>query len=129
MDIQQLMAWRFLQAFGASGGLSVGSGVIGDLYKLEERGTAMGIFFAVSFVDYQQKCPSFHHTSHHRHAFSVLHWHLLPEVCLLAQCAAIVLHYPFPCRAGCVSRYVAVHAIHSLFLRTFGVLPCAAFPS
>jgi len=42
------MIWRLVQAFGASPGLSVGSGVIGDIYKLEERGTAMGIFFAVS---------------------------------------------------------------------------------
>jgi MFS family permease len=43
------MAWRFVQALGASPGLAVGAGVIGDIYKLEERGTAMGIFFAVSF--------------------------------------------------------------------------------
>jgi len=43
------MAWRFVQALGASSGLAVGVGVIGDIYKLEERGTAMGIFFAVSF--------------------------------------------------------------------------------
>lgn len=41
------MIWRFLQALGSSPGLSVGAGVIGDIYKLEERGTAMGIFFAV----------------------------------------------------------------------------------
>lgn len=47
-DIPQLMIFRFLQAFGASPGLSVGSGVIGDIYKLEQRGTAMGVFFAVS---------------------------------------------------------------------------------
>lgn len=31
------MVWRFIQTFGASGGLSVGSGVIGDIYKLDER--------------------------------------------------------------------------------------------
>jgi MFS family permease len=41
------MIFRFLQAFGASPGLSVGSGVIGDIYKLDHRGTAMGVFFAV----------------------------------------------------------------------------------
>jgi len=49
-SIPQLMIWRFLQAFGASPGISVGAGVIGDIYKLEERGTAMGVFFAVSQV-------------------------------------------------------------------------------
>jgi MFS family permease len=36
---------------GSSGGLSVGSAVIGDIFQLEERGTAMGIFFAVSDSD------------------------------------------------------------------------------
>lgn len=41
------MIWRFFQTFGVSSGLAVGGGVIGDIYKLEERGTAMGIFFAV----------------------------------------------------------------------------------
>lgn len=45
--VSQLMVWRFLQTFGASPGLSVGAGVIGDIYKLEERGGAMGIFFGV----------------------------------------------------------------------------------
>lgn len=47
-SISQLMFFRFVQAFGASSGLSVGSGAISDIYKLEERGAAMGIFFAVS---------------------------------------------------------------------------------
>jgi MFS family permease len=46
-NISQLMAWRFVQAFGSSPGISVGAGVVGDIYKLEERGTAMGIFFVV----------------------------------------------------------------------------------
>ena len=41
------MVWRFVQALGASPGLAVGSGVIGDIYKLEERGQALGIFYAV----------------------------------------------------------------------------------
>lgn len=47
-NIPELMTWRFVQAFGAAPGLSVGAGVIGDIYRLEERGSAMGIFFAVS---------------------------------------------------------------------------------
>lgn len=44
--VTSLMCWRVAQAFGASGGLSLGAGVIGDIYKLEERGTAMGVFFS-----------------------------------------------------------------------------------
>ena len=43
-----LMFWRVVQAFGSSSGMSVGAGVIGDIYRLEERGSAMGIFFGVS---------------------------------------------------------------------------------
>ncbi|CAA7262068.1 unnamed protein product [Cyclocybe aegerita] len=48
--IPQLMVWRFLQAIGASPGLAVGLGVIGDIYKLEERGQAMGIFFLATLL-------------------------------------------------------------------------------
>ena len=33
---------------GASLGPVIGAPVIGDIFKLEERGSAMGIFFAVS---------------------------------------------------------------------------------
>jgi MFS family permease len=43
------MVCRFLQTVGASGGLSVGSVVIADIYKLEERDTAMGIFYGVGY--------------------------------------------------------------------------------
>jgi MFS family permease len=50
------MVWRFVQALGASPGLAVGSGVIGDIYKLEERGQAMGIFFGVSFLSLVSEC-------------------------------------------------------------------------
>lgn len=46
-SVPGLLIWRFLQAFGASPGYVVGAGVIGDIYRLEERGRAMGIFFAV----------------------------------------------------------------------------------
>ncbi|KAJ7647598.1 MFS general substrate transporter [Roridomyces roridus] len=46
--IPQLMIFRFIQAFGTSGGMAVGAAVIGDIYKLTERGRAMGIFFAAS---------------------------------------------------------------------------------
>ena len=48
-SVHELYFWRVVQAFGAGGGFSVGASVIGDIYKLEERGRAMGIFFAVRF--------------------------------------------------------------------------------
>nr|VWO96050.1 Efflux pump FUB11 (Fusaric acid biosynthesis protein 11) [Ganoderma boninense] len=37
-------------SFGASSGMSIGAGVIGDIYRLEERGYAMGIFVGASMV-------------------------------------------------------------------------------
>lgn len=49
-NVTQLMAWRFIQGMGASPGLSVGAAVIGDIYKLEERGTALGSYFGVSLA-------------------------------------------------------------------------------
>ncbi|KAF8889817.1 major facilitator superfamily domain-containing protein [Infundibulicybe gibba] len=45
-SVPRLMFWRFFQAFGAAPGFSVGAGVIGDIFRLEERGQAMGVFFA-----------------------------------------------------------------------------------
>ncbi|KAI0781543.1 MFS general substrate transporter [Trametes elegans] len=47
-NVPILMFWRVVQAFGASSGMSVGAGAIGDIYRLEERGSAMGIFFGAS---------------------------------------------------------------------------------
>ncbi|CDO72082.1 hypothetical protein BN946_scf184962.g25 [Trametes cinnabarina] len=49
-SVPALMIWRVIQALGASSGLSVGAGAVGDMYRLEERGTAMGIFFGSCFV-------------------------------------------------------------------------------
>jgi len=46
--VPQLMLFRVVQAFGGGGGMSVGAGVISDIYRLEERGSAIGFFFAVS---------------------------------------------------------------------------------
>ena len=50
--LPQLLSWRFIQSIGASPGLSVGAGVIGDIYKLEERGQAMGIFISVRHFNF-----------------------------------------------------------------------------
>jgi MFS family permease len=46
--VSQLMTSRVLQALGSSCGSSLGPGVIGDIYKVEKRGTIVGVFQAVS---------------------------------------------------------------------------------
>lgn len=51
----ELVIGRAIQAFGASSIMSVGAATISDIYKLEERGTAMGMFFGVSIVNYLQR--------------------------------------------------------------------------
>jgi len=47
-SLWSLLFWRFVQTFGCSGSMSLGAGVISDIYKLEERGTGMGIFFGAT---------------------------------------------------------------------------------
>ena len=49
-NVNELYFWRVVQAFGSGGGFSVGAGVIADIYKLEERGKAMGIFFGACLL-------------------------------------------------------------------------------
>lgn len=49
-NMHELLCWRFIQAIGASPGMTIGSAVIGDIYKIEERGAAMGIFWGVSRI-------------------------------------------------------------------------------
>ncbi|KAH9829638.1 MFS general substrate transporter [Rhodofomes roseus] len=49
-SIAQLLAWRVVQALGCSSGMSVGAAVVGDLYALEERGSAMGIFYGAALI-------------------------------------------------------------------------------
>lgn len=41
---QQLMAFRFLSGLGGSAPLALGGGVLGDIFKPEERGKAMGLY-------------------------------------------------------------------------------------
>jgi len=40
----QLMAFRFLAGIGGSAPLAIGGGVLGDIFKPEERGKAMGLY-------------------------------------------------------------------------------------
>ncbi|KAG1750072.1 major facilitator superfamily domain-containing protein [Suillus lakei] len=49
-SLRWLLLWRFVQAFGCAGGVSVGAAAIGDIYRVEQRGTAMGIFFGACLL-------------------------------------------------------------------------------
>ncbi|KZV62756.1 MFS general substrate transporter [Peniophora sp. CONT] len=49
-SVTTLVAWRVVQAFGASGGFAVGAGVIADVFPLEQRGRATGIFYSFAFL-------------------------------------------------------------------------------
>jgi MFS family permease len=51
-DAWQLMAARAIAALGASSFFSVGTGSIADVFEVEERGSALGLYFAVSFLDH-----------------------------------------------------------------------------
>ncbi|KAG1819857.1 major facilitator superfamily domain-containing protein [Suillus subaureus] len=51
-SLGSLLFWRFVQTFGCSGGIPLGAGVIGDIYKLEERGTAIGVFFGATLFGF-----------------------------------------------------------------------------
>jgi MFS family permease len=51
-SLRSLLFWRFVQTFGCSGGLPLGAGVIGDIYKLEERGTAIGVFLGATLFGF-----------------------------------------------------------------------------
>ena len=46
-SIPSLFFWRFFQSMGASIGPVIGAAVIGDVFRLEERGRAIGVSFAV----------------------------------------------------------------------------------
>jgi multidrug resistance protein len=41
---EQILAFRFLSGIGGSAPLAIGGGVLGDLFKPEERGKAMGLY-------------------------------------------------------------------------------------
>ncbi|KAF9043991.1 major facilitator superfamily domain-containing protein [Panaeolus papilionaceus] len=49
-SIPTLLFWRFFQSMGASPGLVLGAGAIGDIYKLEHRGRAMSVFFSACLL-------------------------------------------------------------------------------
>ncbi|KAG9318091.1 major facilitator superfamily domain-containing protein [Chiua virens] len=49
-DLSGLLFWRSVQTFGCSAGYALGGATIGDIYRVEERGTAMGTFLAATLL-------------------------------------------------------------------------------
>ncbi|KZS89819.1 MFS general substrate transporter, partial [Sistotremastrum niveocremeum HHB9708] len=49
-NVPELMIFRALQAFGSCAFQSVGAGTIADIFRLEERGRAMGVFYCLALV-------------------------------------------------------------------------------
>ncbi|KAF9235275.1 major facilitator superfamily domain-containing protein [Melanogaster broomeanus] len=46
-SLSSLFFWRLVQASGCSSRLALGCGVVGDIYPLEERGAALGLFWGI----------------------------------------------------------------------------------
>ncbi|KAF9009717.1 major facilitator superfamily domain-containing protein [Cyathus striatus] len=90
-NIPELMICRFIQALGASPGMSVGAGVIGDIYKLEERGQAMGIYLAASLLG-PALAPLVGGTAAHYASWRIMQFSL--GVCGVATFISTILFLP-----------------------------------
>ncbi|KZS89816.1 MFS general substrate transporter [Sistotremastrum niveocremeum HHB9708] len=49
-SVPTLLLFRALQAFGSCAFQSVGAGTISDIYRLEERGRAMGVYYCLALL-------------------------------------------------------------------------------
>ncbi|KAL4255736.1 MFS transporter superfamily protein [Pleurotus pulmonarius] len=90
-NIYSLIAWRFVQSVGISGGMSLGAGVIGDIYGLEERGFAMGVFYGVSLLG-PAIAPVTGGIATHYSSWRMLQWAFL--ICGLALLMSMALWLP-----------------------------------
>ncbi|KAG1738346.1 major facilitator superfamily domain-containing protein, partial [Suillus paluster] len=87
--LMRLLFRRLFQAFGCAGGLSVGAAAISDIYRVEQRGTAMGIFFGVRLLGVALS-PITGSTAAHHWSWRSLHCSLV-----LWGFIEMVLLYPF----------------------------------
>ncbi|KAG2153196.1 major facilitator superfamily domain-containing protein [Suillus clintonianus] len=90
-SFRSLLLWRFVQAFGCAGGVSVGAAVIGDIYRTEQRGTALGIFFGASLLGVALS-PILGGTAAHYWSWRSLHFSL--AVWGIIEMALIYLSFP-----------------------------------
>lgn len=71
--VNQLMFWRIIQGMGASPSLSIGAGVIGDIYRLEERGSALGTYFGTCLLGWALT-PTVGGTTAHYWSWRAVHY-------------------------------------------------------
>lgn len=93
-SLRVLLFWRFVQAFGCAGGVSVGAAVIGDIYRIEQRGTAMGIFFGGNLLGVALS-PIAGGTAAHYWSWRNMHFSL--AVWGITEMTLIYLYFPETC--------------------------------
>ncbi|KAF7773208.1 hypothetical protein Agabi119p4_5375 [Agaricus bisporus var. burnettii] len=89
--VPQLIIWRFLQAMGVAPFTSVGAGVIGDIYKLEERGAVLGTYFGIGLLGLAIS-PTISGIVAHHWSWRVVHLGLA----IFASAAFILIFFCFP---------------------------------
>ncbi|PBK92241.1 hypothetical protein ARMGADRAFT_1081018 [Armillaria gallica] len=101
-NVPEMMVWWFIQAFGTSGRVSVGVAVIGDIYKITECGSAMGIFFRVTMLGPALAPLAGVIASHKK--YGIDSWH--PEERLKAALVGALVLVPLPVLSGTITQYV-----------------------
>ncbi|KAF9443138.1 MFS general substrate transporter [Macrolepiota fuliginosa MF-IS2] len=89
--VTQLIVWRSIQGVGASPSMSVGAGVIGDIYKLEERGTALGSYIGTGLFGLAL-APLFGGAIAHYWSWRALHYFL--AIFAFGALLCILLFFP-----------------------------------
>ncbi|EKM77269.1 hypothetical protein AGABI1DRAFT_43790 [Agaricus bisporus var. burnettii JB137-S8] len=89
-SVPQLMVGRFIQGVGASPGLSVGAAVIGDIYKLEERGAALGTYFGTGLIGLAL-APTIGGGIAHYSSWRAVHYWLAVMGCAILVCILLFL--------------------------------------
>ncbi|XP_006457139.1 hypothetical protein AGABI2DRAFT_79066 [Agaricus bisporus var. bisporus H97] len=89
-SVSQLMVGRFIQGVGASPGLSVGAAVIGDIYKLEERGAALGTYFGTGLIGLAL-APTIGGGIAHYSSWRAVHYWLAVMGCAILVCILLFL--------------------------------------
>ncbi|KXN82692.1 Quinidine resistance protein 1 [Leucoagaricus sp. SymC.cos] len=89
--VPELMFWRVVQAMGASPSLSVGAGVIGDIYKLEERGAALGSYYGTGLLGWSL-APTLGGAFAHYWTWRAIHYFLA----IFAFGALFCIYFLFP---------------------------------
>ncbi|PCH38486.1 MFS general substrate transporter [Wolfiporia cocos MD-104 SS10] len=84
-SVLSLILFQTLQAFGYASGISVGAGVVGDICRVEERGSAIGIFFGASLLGAALAPLTGGTVTHY------ISWRAMPCILCLAGLVALLL--------------------------------------